>query len=104
MPEARDGIRELVEVALSRFAIDPHDPVWLGKRDAAQKERMDQAENRGVQADAERKGEDREEREARRLAQLPEREAEISHHMKLWMRGVLKKSPVEKTPPLAAFV
>jgi hypothetical protein len=55
----------------------------FSKRQSAQEQIVDQAEDRGVQADPEREGDHRQERESRRFAQLPQSETKVGHHMNL---------------------
>lgn len=62
-----------------------NDAVRLRKRQPAQEEIVNQTEDRGVETDAEREGEEREKSEPGRLQQLAESEAKIGHHViKVW--------------------
>lgn len=55
------------------------------KRQAAQKEIVDQAEDGGAETNPERESQDREQSEAGRFAQLPEGEAKVGHHEDLML-------------------
>ena len=55
--------------------------VGLRIRERSQQDRVDHAEDRGVRADPEREGEDGDESEARRFAQLAESEAKVIYHI-----------------------
>jgi hypothetical protein len=56
----------------------------------AQKQIVDQAEDRGIQPDPQRQCDQREQSEPGRLAQLPESKTKISHHKKNRIYGFKK--------------
>ena len=58
-----------------------HESVGLGIRERPEQDRVDHAEDGGVRADAEREGENGDEGEARRFAQLAKSEAKIIYHI-----------------------
>ena len=58
-----------------------HESVGLRIRERSQQDRVDHAEDGGVRADAESEGENGDEGEARRFAQLAKREAKVIYHI-----------------------
>ena len=81
MHVARRGEREV-----DRLFFETREDVKNARRffkwQPAQEQIVDQAEDRRVQPDPERESEDGEQGESRRLAQLPQSETKVSHHMK----------------------
>src|SRR5204863_128204 len=75
MPEFRHRRRHLFQVALFRLAINAHESVRLGKREAAQEKALNQTNNGGVRANPEREWEHSDDSEPRRFAELAQREA-----------------------------
>ncbi len=69
----------MLEIALLRFSLNDDEPVLVGEWQSAQKEIVDQTEDRGVHSNPEREGNDREKGEAWGLKELADSEAEISH-------------------------
>ena len=56
-----------------------HDPIAVGIWERLEEDRVDDTEDRGVRANAEREGEDGDESEARRFPQLTQSEAQVVH-------------------------
>src|SRR5262249_19554337 len=65
IPVSRYGVGKLLKVSILRFAVNPHQPVRLRERKAAEKEIVDEREDCRVGADAERQRADRKQRETR---------------------------------------
>ncbi len=80
MHEARRGERVIERVATFRFREKMDNARRFLERKAAQKQIVDQTEDRGVQPDPERERNDREQSKPGRFEQLPKRETNIDHH------------------------
>src|SRR6516225_6943349 len=81
MHEARRRKRNLVEIAVFRAGVHVNDPVLLPVGETAQEQIVDQAEDGGVKADADRQREQSKQRESWRLEQLTKHKANVCCHM-----------------------
>ena len=72
----------MVDISSLILLINVNDTFGFGERQTAQKQVVDQTEDRGVHSDADREREDRESGERRRLEELANGEAEIVHVQK----------------------
>src|SRR5438477_9260416 len=79
MLKAGNRNRELEQIAFARVRIHVHNAFGLFEWQAVQKEIVDQAEDSGVQTNPERKRENGDEGERRRLPKFPKSETQIAH-------------------------
>jgi len=75
MPKFRHRKRQLLQIALFCFPVNPDDAIRLGKWKAAQKQIVNQAEHRCVHSDADRKRQHRQAAKGRSLPKLPQRKS-----------------------------
>src|SRR5436190_24394971 len=92
MGKAWDRHGQLFEVSFLRFGLKDDEPLRLCERQAAQKEIVDQAEDRRVHTDAERESQHGEQGEAGRFEKLADGEAEVGH-WNLWFWFSISSSP-----------
>ena len=84
----RAGHRRVAELRHAR--VELHEPVGLRVRQRPQQHRVDDAEHRGIGADAERQRDDRDGGESRRLPEVPRTE------------GQILKQGFDRSPPVSA--
>ena len=87
------AVVQLRDAHTRRRVPDAHEPVGLGKRQRLQEHAVDDAENRGVRADAYRQRDQRDDREERRLDEAADGERETGPgHMRSYDRVSAKVS------------